>query len=93
MKGVAHFDSITERATAALEAGCDMILVCNDTQAVDELLNTLEWNISATSLARLARMHGKKRFTSMITLREDGDYIQAVRDISVIDDPKAILPF
>lgn len=93
MKGVAHFDSITERATAALEAGCDMILVCNDTQAVDELLSTLEWNISAASLARLARMHGKKRFTSMITLREDGDYIQAVRDISAIDGPKAILPF
>lgn len=93
MKGVAHFNSITERATAALEAGCDMILVCNDTQAEDELLNSLQWNISAASLARLARMHAKKRFASMVKLREDGDYIQAVRDISAVDDPKAVLPF
>ncbi len=93
MQGAAHFKSITERATAALDAGCDMILVCNDTQAVDELLNTLRWDISAASLARLARMRGKRNFTSMAKLREDIDYIQAMHGISTIDDPKTALPF
>ncbi len=93
MQGVAHFESIVQRAAAALGAGCDMILVCNDTQAEDDLLNTLEWDISAASLARLARMHGKKKFASMVKLREDGDYIQAVRAISFVGDLKAALPF
>lgn len=27
-----------QRATAAMQAGCDMILVCNDTQALDEVI-------------------------------------------------------
>lgn len=93
MQGAAHFESITECATAALEAGCDMILVCNNTQAVDELLNTLRWDISAASLARLTHMRGKGNFASMAKLREDVDYIQAVHGISAIDDPKAVLPF
>ena len=30
-----------QRATAAMQAGCDMILVCNDTQALDEVIDGL----------------------------------------------------
>ncbi|MCB1949216.1 MAG: beta-N-acetylhexosaminidase [Burkholderiales bacterium] len=93
MQGAAYFSAIGARAKAALEAGCDMILVCNDPQAADELLETLQWNISATSLARLARMHGKKRFASMMKLREDAAYVRAVREVGAIGDPNELLPF
>lgn len=93
MKGVGHFKSIVSRASAALEAGCDMILVCNDSKAVDELLDQLQWNISTASLARFAHMHGKKHFISMTKLREDAAYVQAVREISAIGDPNEVLPF
>lgn len=93
MQGVAHFNSITARATAALEAGCDMVLVCNDTQAADTLLASLQWDISATSMARLAHMHGKQHFASMTKLREDKDYVQAVHEVGAIGDPNDVLPF
>ena len=93
MKGVGHFKTIVSRAHAALEAGCDMVLVCNDSEAVDELLDTLQWNVSAASLARYAHMHGKRYFASMTKLREDAAYVQAIRDISAIGNPNEILPF
>lgn len=93
MQGAAHFKSITERAEAALKAGCDMVLVCNDAPAVDELLNTLQWKSTAVSLARLARMHGKKQFTSMTQLRADVNYISALRAIGAVGESSAALPF
>src|SRR5690606_11824102 len=59
MQGAADYGSITERAQAALQAGCDMVLVCNDCQAADQLLATLCWEIPAVCLARLAHMRGR----------------------------------
>ena len=93
MQGVSHFKSIVARAHAALEAGCDMILVCNDSQGIDELLDKLQWNTSAASLVRFAHMHGKKNFISMAKLREDTAYVQAVREISAIGDPNEVMTF
>ncbi|SDX92024.1 beta-N-acetylhexosaminidase [Nitrosomonas sp. Nm33] len=84
MRGTAGYGSITERAEAALHAGCDMVLVCNDFQATDQLLETLQWEISAASLARLARMRGRHHTQSMITLHEDANFVLAVREISEI---------
>ncbi len=92
MQGVAHFDTINSRASAALNAGCDMILVCNSPQASDELLASLQWEMSATSLARLARMHGKRHFESLIKLRENADFVHAVRQIGAIGQRNEELP-
>ncbi len=85
MQGAGEYlESILLRAQAALAAGCDMILVCNNPAGVDEILANLQWEMSATSLSRLARMHARNNFGSMMRLRENGDYMQAVREISVI---------
>lgn len=84
MQGTRGYGSITERAEIALQAGCDMVLVCNDSQAADQLLETLHWEIPAASLARLAHMRGRRHADSMISLHENESFITAVREISEI---------
>ena len=52
-------DSYAERARAALAAGCDMALICNNRAAAIEVVDGLgEWDDPVSSL-RLVRMHGR----------------------------------
>lgn len=61
-----------------------MVLVCNNFQATDQLLETLQWEISAKSVARLARMRGRRHVQSMITLHDDANFMLAAREINEI---------
>jgi len=47
-----------ERARAALGAGCDMVLVCNDREAAIEVVEGVPQEDRPVSLARLIRLHG-----------------------------------
>ncbi|KPK60577.1 MAG: beta-hexosaminidase [Gammaproteobacteria bacterium SG8_31] len=51
---------VEERARAALEAGCDMILVCNDREASLAVIDALGDYSEPAGQVRLARMHGRK---------------------------------
>ena len=51
-------DSYTERAHAALAAGCDMILMCNNRAGALEILDGLQDYTDPVAHLRLARMHG-----------------------------------
>lgn len=75
---------VTTRALAALNAGCDMVLLCNQPAMADELLENLEWSISAQSLSRLARMHGHKHPPSLDALHEDADFVHAVHQLAKV---------
>jgi beta-N-acetylhexosaminidase len=59
MAGAGVAGDIVARADAAIEAGCDMVLVCNDPQAASQLLD--HWNAlpRGDAAARLARMEGR----------------------------------
>jgi len=50
--------SYEDRADAALAAGCDMVLVCNNQGAAVEVLQHLENYKDPVAHSRLARMHG-----------------------------------
>lgn len=77
MKGAAAVGTMPERARAALEAGCDMILVCNDSEAADSVLDSLESNDDPVAHLRLARMHGRHS-VDRDRLRLSDEYRQAL---------------
>ncbi|MDA0679378.1 MAG: beta-N-acetylhexosaminidase [Proteobacteria bacterium] len=58
MKATRKFGSMAKRARLALDAGCDMILVCNDRPAAMAAVASLRDYSNPLSLVRLARLHG-----------------------------------
>lgn len=73
---------VTTRSLAALNAGCDMVLLCNRPDLADELLSKLEWKMSAQSIARLARMHGAHQPASMDVLHENAEFVASVKRVA-----------
>ncbi len=78
MAGASSAGGVVGRATAALEAGCDMVLMCNNPQSADLLLAELDYQMPATALARLARIHGRGGPESPAQLQRDKRYLDAV---------------
>jgi len=60
MKATRAYGSMPERARLALEAGCDMVLVCNDRPAASAAVDALRDYSNPLSLVRLARLHGAR---------------------------------
>lgn len=92
MQGASVAGGPLQRAQAALEVGCDMLLVCNDPDAAQTLLEELERDISALGTARLARMHGRPHPDSIVKLRENGDFVSAVEKIAGLGFHNGVLP-
>ncbi len=73
------------RARAALQAGCDMILVCNRSDAADAVLDSLgDYNDPAAHM-RLARLHGRQAQTWQ-QLHGSERWRQAVNAVASYDD-------
>jgi beta-N-acetylhexosaminidase len=58
MQATSAYGSMRRRARRALNAGCDMILVCNDRGAALRAVSSLNDYSNPLSLVRLARLHG-----------------------------------
>jgi len=63
MEGAAVAGSVSDRAEAALVAGCDMVLVCDNFAEISNTLERLEKYDNPASHLRLARMHGRHPLT------------------------------
>lgn len=92
MEGATVAGGIVQRAEAALNAGCDMVLVCNQPQSADELLEGLHWEMPAVSKARLAQMRGKARPESLSQLHEQQSFLKALDEVAGIGMSNAELP-
>lgn len=92
MEGASGAGGVVERAEAALGAGCDLVLVCNEPAAADRLLENLDYAMPAVALMRLARMHGRRQIESMVKLREDARYMNALHAIGGIGLKSGDLP-
>jgi beta-N-acetylhexosaminidase len=78
---------VVARADAALDAGCDMVLVCNAPNAADELLaglDQLDHVMPAVAHARLAAMRGRGAVQGLAALRMQDAYLQALEAVSAV---------
>ncbi|OYY93014.1 MAG: beta-N-acetylhexosaminidase [Hydrogenophilales bacterium 28-61-23] len=91
MEGASAAGDIRQRAVAALQAGCDMVLVCNRPELADELLKRLKWPLAPMSLIRLARMHGRPHPPSRIALHESQRYTDALHHLGGVGQVDAEL--
>ena len=62
MEAAAPAGDYTDRAKQALNAGCDMVLVCNHSTEAKQVLQGLGDYTNPASAMRLVRMHGQPKF-------------------------------
>lgn len=89
MEGAGFAGDMVERARCALRAGCDMILVCQDPDAIGRVVDGLaDWS-SPVSQLRLARMHGRFPI-GRDELRADERWRRAVKDVGSYGEPHTL---
>lgn len=81
MKATSEFGSMPKRAAAALEAGCDMVVICNDRTAAARAVAALRDYSNPPSLVRLARLHGTHT-SSLADLQASDDWQRATGLVS-----------
>jgi beta-N-acetylhexosaminidase len=86
MKATRAYGSMTRRATRALDAGCDMVLVCNDRDAALATVKALRDYSNPLSLVRLARLHGTGHVLRETLLASD-EWHQANSGLSAWTEP------
>ncbi|BBP45837.1 beta-hexosaminidase [Thiosulfatimonas sediminis] len=84
MQAAVEFGDATQRVRQALQAGCDLVLLCNDSQAADKVLAELLWEGDLLSHARLIRLHGHHHY-SFEKLRFDPQWQAAVQAVDFLN--------
>jgi len=84
MEGATVAGGIVQRATAALNAGCDMVLVCNKPESADELLAGLRWDMPLQSRARIIQMRGQAHALCLDKLHEQPEFLKALQEVASI---------
>ena len=85
MEGAASVGNFADRATLALDAGCDMVLVCNNPNAAQDVLDSLPIQDNSDRERRLQKMRGQFTGNNLDQLHTSKMWQQAeflVRDFS-----------
>ena len=88
MEGAAGVGSFLERAQLAQQAGCDMLLVCNNPVAAEQVLDQLPIKTSSDRERRLQAMRGRSRFDP-VTLRQSDSWRQVSQQILALVETHA----
>ena len=83
MEGASVMGNYAERAEAAIDAGCDMVLVCNNRAGAIEVLDNAKINQSEESAQRLMRMRGKP-FMNRSELLDTKRWSEAVNEVTAM---------
>jgi len=82
MEGASVAGTVTQGARAALDAGCDMVLICNHPERADQLLDELgeqDVKTGKASQRRIRKLFGRKKPLDWNKLQQDADYRAALR--------------
>lgn len=87
MGGVAAAGGMPDRVRATLEAGADMALICNDPDAVGEVLETCAEDSGPASHGRLAALRPRLMLGAPGELRAREDWRDAVARLAAAQEP------
>ncbi|MEJ2760440.1 MAG: beta-N-acetylhexosaminidase [Gammaproteobacteria bacterium] len=85
MAGAEVAGNYNRRAMAALGAGCDMVLACNDQAAAVKLLEDLEVDPDPLSQVRFMRMHGRDPGVDLAGLKRDLEWQAVASKLASLD--------
>ncbi|CAA6823571.1 MAG: Beta N-acetyl-glucosaminidase (EC [uncultured Thiotrichaceae bacterium] len=80
MEGASFAGAYADRAKAALRAGCDMVLACNNRSGVENILDNLAVAENTVSQNRLQRMKAKNLYQREV-MQENVHWREAVKTI------------
>jgi beta-N-acetylhexosaminidase len=90
MAGAAAFGDVVERTRLALDAGCDVLPICNDRDAVRAVLRNLDPDAgSPAAQARLVRMRG--RGEGPLDLRSGSQWRDATAVVAGLSAPPPLV--
>lgn len=85
MSGAAVAGDMEARAHAALDAGCDMLLVCNNQAGAATVLETIKTAAVPATQARLMRMHGRDQPLTFEALTQETKWRDTVAAVTRLD--------
>ncbi|MCK5725586.1 MAG: beta-N-acetylhexosaminidase [Thiotrichaceae bacterium] len=83
MEAASVAGSYSARAEAAVHAGCDMILACNDRAGIVDILDNAQLEVSSQSIERLQRMRGHYAYSG-VNLQDIPQWKKAVQQLEVL---------
>lgn len=81
MQGARAAGDVVQAARAALAAGCDFAMVCNDEAAADRVLDQLQWTPTPQFGKRFARLAPRAQALAVDALLQSDRYLCALRDL------------
>lgn len=81
MEGARVAGDIVHSAQAALDAGCDFVVVCNDADAAERVVAGLKWHRTDAFVQRLERLRPRGPAPTMDQLRATETYRRAQADL------------